>query len=207
VGAGQARQVRRGRADGTADAAAQVTRKAWEPRTHAGTIAQLGHQKKFSIESSDDNWIHPIRNFAWNHYLINIHQSMMVDILHQLLKGAVMDVVRWMKDLLRDMSSSQAEAMESLDRRFREVPVFQGVKHFSNFSTITQWGGDEQNDFVEQLMPAFAWQSPALQYVRAVVDFVLIAQYTTHNDETLEYMDQAISESTVSNGPLQPIGQ
>ena len=172
-----------------------LTRKTWEPRTHASTMAQLEHQAKFNIVSSDDSWIHPIRNFAWNHYLVNIHQSMMVDILHQLLKGVVMDVVRWIKDLLTEISLSQAEAMESLDRRFREVPLFTGVRHFSNFSNITQWGGDEQKAFVRQLIPAVApllGSHPALQYARAVVDFVLIAQYTTHDDETLRYMDQAI---------------
>jgi len=49
-----------------------------------------------------------------------------------------MDVVWWIKDLLTEISLSQAEAMESLDRRFREVPLFIGVRHFSNFSTITQ---------------------------------------------------------------------
>ena len=41
---------------------------------------------------------------------------MMIDILHQLLKGAVMDVVQWVKDLLEDMSLLKAEAIESLDR-------------------------------------------------------------------------------------------
>ena len=70
-----------------------LTARVWEPRTHGATIAQLELQQKNKIHSTDDNWVHSVKNFAWNHYLINIHQSMMVDILHQLLKGAVMDVV------------------------------------------------------------------------------------------------------------------
>ncbi len=171
-----------------------LTTRVWEPRTHEGTIAQLEFQQENEIHPSDDNWVHPVKNFAWNHYLVNIHQCMMVDILHQLLKGAVMDVVRWMKSLLIDMST-EAEAMRNLDRRFRAVPVFPGVKHFTAFSNVTQWTGDEQKAIIKQLIPVVApllGSHPALQYARAVVDFVLIAQYTTHDEETLKYMKQAI---------------
>src|SRR5438045_9119010 len=120
---------------------------------------------------------------------------MMVNILDQLLKVVVMDVVQWMKELLVDMHSSWAEAMESLDRQIRRVPAFPRVKHFHQFSNVQQWAGDEQKAFVRQLIPAIApllGSHSALQYARAVVDFVLLSQYITHDDKTLEYMNQAI---------------
>ena len=100
-----------------------------------------------------------------------------------------------MKSLLTDMSRTEAEAMHKLNRRFQAVSVFSEVKHFTSFSNITQWSGDEQKAFVKQLISVVTpllSSHPALQYARAVVDFVLIAQYTTHDEETLKYMKQAI---------------
>ena len=93
------------------------------------------------------------------------------------------------------MSLLKVEAIESLDRQFREVPLFLEVKHFSNFLTITQQGGNEQKDFVKQLIPVVApllGSHLVLQYTQVVVDFVLITQYTTYNNKTLKYINQAI---------------
>jgi hypothetical protein len=38
-----------------------------------------------------------------------------------------------------------------------------------------------------------------LQYAQAIVNFVLIAQYTTHDEKILKYMKQAIYELIASN--------
>ena len=99
-----------------------------------------------------------------------------------------------MKSLLIDMSI-KVEAMRNLNRRFRVILVFPGVKHFTTFSNVTQWSGDEQKAIIKQLIPVVASllsSHPALQYARVMMNFVLIAQYTTHDEKILKYMKQAI---------------
>jgi len=120
-----------------------LTTRVWEFWNHESIIAQLEFQQKNEIHSSNDNWVHSVKNFAWNHYLINIHQCMMIDILHQLLKEAVMNVMWWMKSLLIDMSTTEAEVMHNLNRWFRAISVFSEMKHFIFFFNMTQWSDDE----------------------------------------------------------------
>ena len=115
-----------------------LTARVWKPWTHEGTIAQLKFQQKNEIHSRNDNWLHLMKNFAWNHYLVNIHQCMMIDILYQLLKEAVMNVMWWMKSLLIDMSTTEAEVMCNLNRWFRAISVFLKVKHFIFFFNMIQ---------------------------------------------------------------------
>ena len=136
-----------------------------------------------------------MKNFAWNHYLINIHQCMMIDILHQLLKEAVMNVMWWMKSLLIDMSTTEAEVMHNLNKQFRAISVFSEMKHFISFFNVTQWSDDEQKTIIKQLISVIASllsSHLALQYAWVMVNFVLIAQYTTHDEKILKYMKQAI---------------
>ena len=67
--------------------------KKWPKRTHERTLSQLALQdtedwiKENGLKHPD--CVHPMRNFAWNYSFVNIHECMMLDILHQLLKGVV----------------------------------------------------------------------------------------------------------------------
>ena len=172
-----------------------LTARVWEPWTHGGIITQLKFQQKNEIHSRNDNWLHLVKNFAWNHYLINIHQCMMIDILHQLLKEAVMNVMQWMKSLLIDMSTTEAEVMCNLNKWFRAISVFSEVKHFISFFNMTQWSDDEQKTIIKQLISVITSllsSHLALQYAQTVMNFVLITQYTTHDEKILKYMKQAI---------------
>ena len=38
----------------------------WPLRTHDNTKAQIESQSKRKILRADDNWIHPVYNFAWD---------------------------------------------------------------------------------------------------------------------------------------------
>jgi hypothetical protein len=44
-----------------------------------------------------------VTSFAWKQSYLNIHDAMIVDILHQLLKGIVMHLLTWIKSLLRSV--------------------------------------------------------------------------------------------------------
>ncbi len=67
--------------------------KTWALRTHESTQAQIALQEteKWIEDHShrDPDCVHSVENFAWNHSFVNIHECMMLDILHQLLKRVV----------------------------------------------------------------------------------------------------------------------
>ena len=142
----------------------------------------------------------------------------MVDVFHQLLKGMVMHLIGWVKSLLKanmpntyckpkngssKATYSQLSGIEKLDERFRQVPDFTGLKRFTKFSAMKQWTGVEQKAIVRQVMSVLALlfkdskQSDVLDFCQALVDFILIAQYCSHDNTTLEYLDQALMRINV----------
>ena len=75
--------------------------KKWPPRTHDLTQQQIRRQQTCLVLKTDKEWVHNMKNFAWSHQLVNIHETMMVDVLHQLLKRMVMHLLSWVKLLLK----------------------------------------------------------------------------------------------------------
>ncbi len=67
--------------------------KKWPKRTHEHTMSQLALQDPEDwIEENrlrHPNCVHSMRNFAWNHSFVNIHECMTLNILQQLLKEVV----------------------------------------------------------------------------------------------------------------------
>lgn len=181
----------------------------WPKRTHSSTKAQIKEQRSKRVQRTDEAWIHDVHNFAWSHHLVNIHDIMSVDILHQLLKGIVMRLIEWIQELVPqilprsrkrkqgDLRITTARPSAQLDHRFSQVPSFPGLKTFKHFSAVKQWTGVEQKAIVRQLLPVitplFVHTAPmAVLFARAVLDFVMMAQYRTHDAETLRYMDHAL---------------
>ena len=80
-----------------------------------------------------------------------------------------------------------------LDKRFRRVLQFTSLKLFKEFSWVKQWIGVEQKAIIRQLIPILApllsvKELAAMHCAQAFVDFILIAQYKTHNNKTLHYI-------------------
>ena len=67
--------------------------KKWPNQTHAKTKDQIRRQRQTNISKIGEQWVHDLNNFAWDHYLVNIHETMMIDSLHQLLKGMTMYLI------------------------------------------------------------------------------------------------------------------
>ena len=181
----------------------------WPPRTHEYTRQRIKDQIVNGCSNDKEMDVHAVRNFAWNHALVNIHSIIMVDILHQLLKGMVMTLIKWIQSLIEDVIPAsrkrngqrrtiyQAAAAFQLDDRFAQIPCFGGLKTFPHFSTITQWTGNEQKAIMRQLVavvtPLLYERVPgAIQCARAILDFVMLASYTSQDEATLSYMRQAI---------------
>ena len=166
------------------------------------------------VPKTDEDWVHLVKNFAWDHQLVNIYETLIVDMLHQLLKGMVMHLLSWVKLVLaievpaaRKQKSVKPSYLDfsdadKLDVHFHRVTDFTGLKHFKKFSAIKQWTGIEQKALVQQIIPVLAPLLPSscahvLDFCRALVDFVLIAQYHSHDKTTLEYLSQALMKINV----------
>ncbi len=61
---------------------------------------------------------------------------------------------------------------------------------------MVQWIGNEQKAMVKQLIiaatPLLIYDAPeAIQCARAILDFTMLAQYVSHDEETLRYIEHA----------------
>ena len=75
----------------------RVTKK-WEFRTHKSTWEQIERQRNnpaVQRARAADEWLHPRESFAWDYSYVNIHAILLSDILHQLYKSVVTNLVFW----------------------------------------------------------------------------------------------------------------
>ena len=134
---------------------------------------------------------------------------MMIDVLHQLPKGITMYLITWVKTLTSDVlpavrkrkrqdrTIKESSGSIQLDECFRCVPPFMGLKCFSRFSEVKQWTWVEQKAIIRQLIPVLApllsAKVPgAMHCTRAIIDFIFLVQYKTHDDETLRFLEQTL---------------
>lgn len=134
---------------------------------------------------------------------------MMLDPLHQLLKGIMVHLRGWLVQEVgahikanrrqggRKSHVATSNATTRLDERFRRVNQFSGLKVFKNYSAITQWTGVEDKSLLRQIIPVFApLLLPKSKYVlslaRAIVEFCILSTYVSHDEETLRYMEHAL---------------
>src|SRR5438045_9176097 len=90
---------------------------------------------------------------------------MMVDILHQLLKGITMYLITWTKVLISNtlpavckrkqqgQTIKESSGSVQLDECFQYVTPITGLKRFCHFSKVKQWTGVEQKAILRQLIP------------------------------------------------------
>lgn len=116
----------------------------------------------------------------------DIHLSMTPDILHQLYHGIVKYLTLWCTSLIDN---------RELDQRIRTLPPCFGVRHFhSGWSKLSQIAGKERKDMARILLGVLVGKVPSqvLTCYRALLDFIYLAQYPTHDDDSLQWMEDAL---------------
>lgn len=176
-------------------------------RTHDSTQAQIRQQLEDNLDKRDDRWVHPIDNFAWGHPRFNIHQAVASDILHQLLKGILTDVVGWIQRIVAEEARynqdwmGTASGKTQIDQRFRAISAFPRLPTFKDFSNVKQWTGSERKGIARQLLVAVApllhRRPNVVQFLKAVLDFLFFALYSSHDDITLDFMLDALKRMDV----------
>ncbi|KAH5706693.1 hypothetical protein HBI18_252720 [Parastagonospora nodorum] len=119
------------------------------------------------------------------HHNFNIHVSLATDTLHLLLKGLDNSTTL----VTQESSSTQ------LNERFRQVMHSTSLKHFNNKRAFTE-------AIIQQLIAVvsllFISKAPfALHFIRAVCDLVTLAQYKSHDEDTLAYIQGALERMNI----------
>jgi len=119
--------------------------------------------------------------------LCDIHLSITPDILHQLYQGIVKYLVIWCPRLME---------VKELDERIKALPPCFGVRHFKKgWSELSQVSGGERKNMARILLACIVGKIPSkvVTCFRALLDFIYIAQYASHDDETLGYLQDALN--------------
>jgi len=84
---------------------------------------------------------------------------------------------------------------EELDRRIRTLPPAYGLRHFKNgISALSQISGSECKNMAKILLGCLVGALPkkGLLAVKSILDFIYLAQYSTYDNITLGYMEDAL---------------
>ncbi|KAJ7790726.1 hypothetical protein B0H14DRAFT_3115522 [Mycena olivaceomarginata] len=106
----------------------------------------------------------------------DIFASFTPDLLHQLHKGVFKDHL-------------------GLDRHFKAMNAFAGLRHFKKgISTVSQWTGREHKEmqcvFLDMLAGAIS--TKVLTVVKSLIDFIYYAQLQSYTTQTLDAMQAAL---------------
>ncbi|KAF8603005.1 hypothetical protein BDV93DRAFT_556926 [Ceratobasidium sp. AG-I] len=126
----------------------------------------------------------------------SIYSAIVADPLHQIEQGV------WGKHLwlwIRNSLSKQQK--KTLDARFRAVQRYPDLKHFPNGVTALEYVTGKEHAIILRMLPpliedliAKKYQKLVLRSFRALAVIHVLAKLTTHNDVTLEELDQHIAE-------------
>ncbi|KIY61072.1 hypothetical protein CYLTODRAFT_363355 [Cylindrobasidium torrendii FP15055 ss-10] len=117
----------------------------------------------------------------------NIFVSQTPDVLHQLYQGVIKHLIEWCQVLLTE---------QEMDRRIRRMPHALGLRHFKNgISALSQISGTERKNMAKLLLGCVVDElhPRAVTACRAILDFVYLSQYATHDDDTLTYLTNALA--------------
>ena len=183
----------------------------WSMRTHENTQKRIQRQRIKNTFINDSSYVHSKENFAWMHYEANIHVMMMMNILHQLHKKIMMNLILWIMTLLINLYSKKKkrrkrtnkrkieEAFKKtlLDHKFRHVSPHQDLKIFKHFNVISQWTKMKQKVLNRQLIDVIAslfikTKFNIMKCVRAFLNFIILTFYKSQNENTLKYITKVL---------------
>ncbi|PPQ97258.1 hypothetical protein CVT26_000650 [Gymnopilus dilepis] len=128
-----------------------------------------------------------VPNPFWTDFpLCDIHHSITPDVLHQLYQGVLKHLISWCQRILTP---------EELDCRIRCLPQGHGLRRFKNgFSALSQISGPERKNMAKILLGCLIGSIPTkgVAAITALLDFIYLAQYTSHNTETLGFLEDAL---------------
>jgi len=168
-------------------------------RTHSDAvdIYRLADDDVYRFHSAcKEGGLKPVYHPFWRSLpFVDIYRSITPDILHQLLQGIVRHLVTW-------LISSTVFGRKEIDARCRVLPQNHSVAVFpKGFTTLSHASGKEHKDMCRVLLgliiglplPGGQLPSRVVKAVRAILDFVYLAQFPSHTTDTLRCLQESLS--------------
>ena len=142
-----------------------------------------------------DEGVKPVYHPFWTLLpYVNIFRSITPDVLHQLFQGVLKHLVAWIKSVF---------GHTELDARCQRLPPNHNVRLFlngiSNLSRLTGKEHDEMSRIllgivVDLPLPDGRNSDRLVRAIRAVLDFLYLAQYPVHTTESLAALVDALND-------------
>ena len=137
--------------------------------------------------------IKPIYKPFWEHLpYADVYTSITPDILHQLLQGVIKHLVSWVK---------AAYSEDEINARCRRLPPNHNIwSFFKGITKLSHLTGREHSDIcrillglvIDMRLPGGMSSVRLVRAVRALLDFVYLAQYLVHSKASLDALDDAL---------------
>ncbi|CDO78221.1 hypothetical protein BN946_scf184887.g9 [Trametes cinnabarina] len=118
----------------------------------------------------------------------NIFSALTPDLLHQLHKGVFKDhLVSW-------ATKAMEGSAQEVDRRFKAMPKHSDLRHFKNgISLVSQWTGTEYKNMEKVFLGVVAGAADkhVVCAVCAILDFIYLAHFEAHSDQSLDSLHHA----------------
>jgi hypothetical protein len=138
----------------------------------------------------------PVYRPFWETFpLVNVYLSITPDVLHQLLQGVMKHLISW-------LTSSSTFGPSEVDARCRSIPPNHHIKLFSKgITTLSRISGKEHKSICRILiglvidLPLPHGQAPTrvLRAVRALLDFLYLAQFRSHTTDTIRRIEDSLT--------------
>ncbi|KAI5981878.1 hypothetical protein EDC04DRAFT_2874695 [Pisolithus marmoratus] len=116
-----------------------------------------------------------------------IHSCVTANVLHQLFQGIIKYLIALCVELINE---------SELNCQLQTLPQCSGVHHFKDsWSKLLQVSRTERKQMAKVLLGCLVSKVPndVLTCYKALLDFIYLAQYPSHDDDTLEYMEAALT--------------
>ena len=133
----------------------------------------------------------------------------MINVPHQLLKKTVTYLILWLELLIeesvlirrkkKDVRNTVLSVFDMIqfNQWFCSVLIFSELKRHNKYSVIKQWTELNWKLVICQIVSVVVslltqWTSAAMHFTWAVMNFVILSQYSFHDNNTLQYLQYAL---------------
>ncbi|EJD34589.1 hypothetical protein AURDEDRAFT_131083 [Auricularia subglabra TFB-10046 SS5] len=165
--------------------------KLGEPRVQEESLRVVDDARAAATAAAEkgqlkDAGLNNIRPFyaRWPH--ADMHRAQSPDCLHQVTQGAGAHLLQWLTMIM---------GKDELDARLARLPPAHNLRNFARgISGLSRVSGSERKAIYAQILGGIIGRVPreAVRATRALLDFMYIANFECHSDETLASLHTAL---------------
>ena len=153
------------------------------------------HDPRNFLQTCAEAGIKPIVDPFWKDLpYVYIYRSITPDILHQLYQGILKHLIGWVTKALGPLE---------IDARCRRLPPNHNIRHFTKGITSLSRITGQEHDQMSRILLGLVIDAPLpdglsnvrlLRAIRALLDFIYLAQYPVHTNESLGLLKDSLEQ-------------